>query len=213
MVKRSSKEETWNAGTHLFGAVAALVGLVWMFFLVGDQWGTLPGASCLLYSVCLLLMYVMSTLSHAFEEEKRLHRFRALDQAFIYLLITGTYTPFSVYYWNTSVANALLLAMWVISIGGFIAKLFFSHRVNRVSIFAYVALGWMPIIGLPFQSHWPIQPMLWILAGGIVYSLGTLFLVNDRKAIWLHSAWHLSVMAASAIHFAAVVKFVALAIK
>ena len=209
MVTRSADEEKWNALTHLMGAVLALAGLVWMCVIVAGSGWTVAGVACVVYAVTLLLMFVASTLSHSFQEERKLHRYRALDQACIYLLITGTYTPLSIHCWNTLSAHLLLAVMWAISISGFVAKLFFDHRINRVSVFAYVALGWMPIIGLPFHSHWPVAPMLWVLFGGIVYSLGTMFLINDRKSKWFHPAWHMSVVFASAIHFAAVVRFVA----
>ncbi|QEG23486.1 PAQR family membrane homeostasis protein TrhA [Mariniblastus fucicola] len=210
MVRRDAKEEKWNAGTHFFGMILAFAGLVWMGLLVRESWPSVPALACVVYASLLVLMYMMSTLSHSFAEENKLRRFRALDQASIFLLITGTYTPLSVHFWNTFAANSLLLIMWAISISGFVAKVFFSHRVNRVSVIGFVALGWMPIVGLPFHEHWPVQAMLWVLVGGIVYSLGTIFLLNDQKAKWCHPAWHLSVIAASAIHFGAVVKFVAM---
>lgn len=209
-MKRSPDEERWNASTHLIGACLAAVGLIWMCFRVSGNWQSPSAVACVVYAFLLVLMYTMSTLSHWFDDETNLNRFRALDQACIFLLITGTYTPFSVHYWNTSVANGLLFAMWCISIAGFVAKLYFSHRVNQISIVGYIVLGWMPILGLPFHKHWPTDAMCWVLAGGIVYTLGTIFLLNDQKAKWCHPVWHLSVMAASAIHFAAVVSFVML---
>jgi len=208
MNRRSADEERWNAGTHLLGGCLAAVGLVWMCSQFNGNWHSKSAVACVVYAFLLTLMYVMSTLSHWFDDERNLKRYRALDQACIFLLITGTYTPFSIHFWNTFVANGLLMVMWVISIAGFIAKVFFSHRVNRVSVVGYVLLGWMPILGLPFHEHWPNDAMWWVLAGGIVYSLGTIFLLNDQKAKWCHPVWHLSVIAASAIHFAAVVLFV-----
>jgi len=187
MVKRSVDEERWNAGTHLFGTFLAFGGLVWMTFRFSGNWQSLAAVTCVVYASLLVLMYCMSTLSHWFEDEEKLKRFRSL---------------------SAIVANSLLIAMWTISIAGFVAKVFFSHRVNRVSVIGYVVLGWMPILGLPFHDHWPVDAMLWVLVGGIVYSLGTIFLLNDRKAKWCHPVWHLCVITASAIHFAAVAKFV-----
>ena len=209
MIKRSSEEERVNAATHLMGVLLALVGLVWMSVRLSADWQSRSGIACVVYAFLLVLMYAMSTLSHWFDDEVNLKRYRALDQASIFLLITGTYTPLSIHFWNSSVANGLLITMWVISITMFVAKAFFAHRVDRVSVVGYVALGWMPIIGLPFHDHWPVEAMLWVLVGGIVYSLGVVFLLNDQKAKWCHPVWHLSVVAASVIHFAAIVKFVA----
>ena len=175
MIKRSSEEERVNAATHLMGVLLALVGLVWMSVRLSADWQSRSGIACVVYAFLLVLMYAMSTLSHWFDDEVNLKRYRALDQASIFLLITGTYTPLSIHFWDTMVANGLLIAMWAISIAGFIAKIFFSHRVNRVSVVGYVLLGWMPFLGLPFHDHWPVEAMLWVLSGGIVYSLGTIF--------------------------------------
>lgn len=210
MIRRSPDEERWNAGSHLLGGVLAAVGLVWMCFQLGGNWQSKSGIACVVYAFLLMLMYTMSTVSHWFRDDKNLSRYRSLDQACIFLLITGTYTPFSVHFWDTLVANGLLMTMWAISIAGFFAKAFFSHRVNRVSVIGYVVLGWMPILGLPFHEHWPNAAMGWVLAGGVVYSLGTIFLLNDQKGKWFHLAWHVSVIVASAIHFAAVAMFVLL---
>jgi len=192
----------------MFGGCLAFVGLLWMVVRLGADWQSMSGIASVVYAGLLVLMYAMSTASHWFDDDRNMERFRALDQACIFLLITGTYTPLSIHFWDSAVANGLLIAMWAISIAGFIAKVFFSHRVNRVSVVGYIALGWMPILGLPFHDHWPVEAMLWVLAGGIVYSLGTIFLLNDQKAEWCHPVWHLCVITASAIHFAAVVKFV-----
>jgi hemolysin III len=211
MVQRSAKEEHWNVATHGIGALLAMAGLVWVCVLLNADVFLLTGVACVIYALLLVLMYVMSTLSHWFRDGPNQVRFRALDQAFIFLLIVGTYTPLSFQYWNTTNANGLLMAMWCIAIAGFIAKVFFAHRVNRVSVLGYLVLGWMPVLGLPFHDYWPMAAIGWVLAGGIVYSLGTIFLLNDRKAMWCHPLWHVSVIAASAIHFAAVVKFVVLA--
>ena len=208
MVKRSAKEESWNVATHAFGAILALGGLVWICVLSQGNWLGARSVACIVYGALLVLMYLMSTLSHVFRSDPNQARFRSCDQAFIFLLIVGTYTPFSVSFWDTGAANGLLLAMWSIAIAGFVAKIFFAHRVNRVSVIGYVVLGWMPVLGLPFHDDWPVDAMWWVFGGGVVYSLGTLFLISDQKAQWCHPVWHLSVMAASAIHFAAVMKFV-----
>lgn len=126
MVTRSAEEEKWNAGTHLFGAGLASVGLAWLMFRPSENWQSVSGVACVVYAGLLVLMFSMSTLSHWYRDERRLKRFRSLDQASIFLLITGTYMPLSIHFWDTMVANGLLIAMWAISIAGFIAKFFFT---------------------------------------------------------------------------------------
>lgn len=212
-MKRPVIEERWNAATHGFGTVLSLLGMVWIAhrLTAGTTAVSLSGGiGCIVYAITLLAMFAMSTLSHSFDDEEKMMRFRSLDQACIYLLIVGTYTPFSIEFWNHSLANLLLATMWLIAICGFVVKAFLAHRVNQVSITGYLLLGWLPIVGLPLENSQPPESMLWILAGGIIYSLGTIFLVNDQRVWWFHMAWHLSVIAASAIHFAAVAKFIVL---
>ena len=210
MVQRSANEESWNAGTHLLGAALALPGLVLMWMQVRSSFPSPAAVACVGYVVLLVLMYLMSSASHWFRSAERMERYRALDQAFIYLLIVGTYSPFSIHFWNSVPANLLLGVMWAIALTGFISKVFFRHRVSHVSVIGYVILGWMPVLGLPFHGQWHAACFYWVLAGGIVYSAGTIFLLNDRRAMWCHPVWHLCVMVASAIHFTAVFKFVAL---
>jgi len=186
----------------------AVVGSCWLIGQMTGKVSTAVFVAVVIYATSLVTMYVMSTLSHSFTDEKRFKRFRALDQGCIFLLIVGTYTPISVYHWNTLPANILLGLMWTIAIFGFVSKVFVRHKVDRVSVWIYVALGWMPTIGLLLHEHWPHQCAMWILVGGLIYSAGVGFLLNDQKANWAHPAWHLMVMLASAVHFGAITRFV-----
>jgi hemolysin III len=103
----------------------------------------------------------------------------------------------------------LLGAMWVVALVGFAAKVFFAHRVEAVSITSYVLLGWMPIIAVP--ALWrsaPTGAIASMIAGGLCYTIGTLFLVYDERVRHFHAAWHLFVIAGSACHFLGILVFV-----
>lgn len=202
-------DERLNASTHLLGAVLAAVGGGWLIAHSIESNPFATSWACLIYIVTLVGLYVASGLSHYFSSEPLRTRFRSLDQACIYLLIVGTYTPFSIAYLNSVWWNAVLITMWILAIVGFTSKLLFAHRVDRVSIWIYVLLGWIPALaGMPFNQEVPGDCMAWIVAGGVVYTVGTYFLFNDQRTIFHHAIWHLFVLAASTMHFYAVIRYV-----
>lgn len=207
--RRSSTDEFANATTHGVGLLLALAGALFMMPGVLAH-GNLPLVTgCGLYLASLVAVYAMSTLSHLATSVKWRSLFRKLDQAFIYLLIVATYTPFSLAYLRGGVWSALLVIMWMVALTGFVAKTIFAHRVEAVSIASYVLLGWMPILAVP--AIWRAAPagaFDLMIAGGACYMAGTLFLVNDELARYFHAAWHLLVMAGSTCHFCAIFVFV-----
>ena len=206
---RSSADERMNAATHAFGLVLAVIGALVMAGSVaadGDLWRTI---GCGVYLASLMAVYAMSTLSHIVAAPRWKLLFRRLDQGFIYLLIVATYTPFSLAYLRTGVGWALLAAMWIVAIVGFFAKVFIGHRVEAVSLASYLLLGWMPIIAAPtLFDIMPLGALLWMIGGGICYTAGTYFLVNDERVRHFHALWHLSVIAGSVCHFLGILIFV-----
>lgn len=208
---RSGTDELLNASTHAVGLVIAVIGALVMMssvFAVENAWLAM---SCAVYMTSLAAMYAMSTLSHSSTSPKWRSLFRKLDQAFIYILIVATYTPFSLAYLRGNVWLMLLGAMWVVALIGFAAKVCFAHRVEAVSITSYVVLGWMPVIAVP--ALWRAAPrtaIVLMIAGGVCYTVGTLFLVNDERVRHFHVAWHLLVIGGSVCHFFGIWEFVVL---
>ena len=207
--RRSSTDEFANATTHGFGLLIALAGALVVIPNVlahGDS-RLIIGSG--LYLTSLVAVYAMSTLSHVATSVRWKSLFRKYDQAFIYVLIVATYTPFSLAYLSGHGWSMLLVVMWTVALGGFAAKTIFAHRVETVSIASYVILGWMPIVALP--TIWrsaPTGAFDLIIAGGACYMAGTLFLVNDELVRYFHAAWHLLVIAGSACHFVAIFGFI-----
>jgi hemolysin III len=176
--------------------------------LVGqhDRW---LGTGCLMYLVSLLSVYAMSTLSHGATSAKWKSRFRALDQGFIYLLIVGTYTPYSLAYLHGPKWVALMCVMWSVALVGFVAKVFFAHRVESVSVMAPLMLGWIPIVAVPtLMRTAPSGAFEMILSGGICYTAGILFLIYDERVKHFHAMWHLCVIAGSTCHFCGLLNYV-----
>jgi hemolysin III len=207
--QRAVVDERINAATHAFGTLLAIVGTLIMAEAVkgrGDAW---IEAGCAIYLASLIAVYAMSTLSHAAWPPQRKAFFRRLDQAFIYLLIAGTYTPFSVAYLRSGWWWVLLGTIWCVAIVGFVSKLFFAHRVEAVSIASYVILGWLPAMAAPaLMSTLPFGAFAWMLVGGVCYTVGTLFLKNDDRVRHFHAVWHLCVIAGSTCHFLGILLYV-----
>jgi hemolysin III len=207
--QRSAADELVNAATHGLGLVLAIAGTLVMHSGVrahGDPW---LAVGCGLYLVSLLAVYAMSTLSHSAATPKWKTLFRRLDQGFIYILIVATYTPLSLAYLHGRFWSILLGAMWAAALIGFVAKVFFSHRVDAVSVASYMALGWMPALGVPELMRAVPTGVLWsMFLGGACYTVGTLFLTYDQRVRHFHAAWHLCVIAGSACHFVGILVFV-----
>lgn len=208
--QRSLTDERLNAATHGFGLALAVVGALVMAGWVaadGDAWRIV---GCSVYLASLVTVYAMSTLSHTATSPRWKSLFRRLDQGFIYLLIAATYTPFSLAYLRSGLWWALLGAMWSVALFGFIAKVFFAHRVEAVSVASYILLGWMPIVAAPaLMRLMPMGAFWWMVGGGLCYTVGTLFLMNDGRVRHFHALWHLCVIAGSVCHFLGILIFVA----
>jgi hemolysin III len=206
---RTSAEELMNGATHALGLLLAVIGALVMAGAIsadGDTWRTI---GCAVYLASLILVYAMSTLSHVITTPRWKLLFRRLDQGFIYLLIVATYTPFSLAYLRTGLWWALLATMWTVAIIGFIAKVFFSHRVEAVSLASYLLLGWMPLVAAPKLVHlMPTGALLWMIGGGLCYTIGTFFLMNDERVRHFHALWHICVIAGSVCHFLGILIFV-----
>ncbi|HTN76269.1 MAG TPA: hemolysin III family protein [Pirellulaceae bacterium] len=208
-MERARQEEVANTITHALGFFLSLPAgayLMYRALQTGDAWHI---AGCAIYSVTMLGVYLASTLSHCVHEVGWKHWCRQLDQAAIYLFIAGTFTPFAFDYLRDGWWVVITVLVWGIALSGCFAKLFLSHRIHGVEIPVYVMLGWLPIFGAPHVAHFCSPNVLWwMLAGGLCYTIGTWFLKNDHRAWWIHSIWHLLVIAGTALHYAAIVLFV-----
>ena len=207
---RSPVEELLNSITHGFGLMLSLVGAVALasyFRQLEDAWRIL---GCSIYASALIAVYAASTLSHVTTSPRARRLFRNLDQAFIYLLIVATYTPFGLTFLRTGWWLVFLGVMWAAALAGFFSKILFSHQVDSVSIRNYVLLGWMPIVAaIPLIQLVSVDALLLMLIGGLCYTIGTAFLVCDHRAVYFHAIWHLFVIAGSTCHFVAILMAVA----
>ena len=206
---RSRAEELVHTITHGVGLLFSIGGafvLVIRALSSGDAWRI---TGCSVFALALIAVYAASTLSHSIIEPGLKRVFRILDQSFIYLLIAGTYTPFALEYLRSGWWWLVFALMWTVALMGFFSKVQFSHRIDAVTIWSYVLLGWMPIAFAPaYVTLVPAAALWWIAIGGLCYTIGTVFLVVDYRHFHFHGIWHLLVMAGSTCHYCAVFLFV-----
>ena len=198
------RDEIANALTHGLGAAAALAGgavLITLAAIHGDGW-QLAGA--IVFGITLLLLYTASTLYHAIQHPIAKGRLKVFDHCAIYLLIAGTYTPFTLIGLRGPWGWGLFAAIWTIALAGVVFKLFHTGRVPRLSTALYVAMGWLVVVAIkPMLASIDVWTLGWLLAGGVFYTLGTYF--YHRESIpYAHAIWHLFVIAGSVCHFVAV---------
>ena len=207
---RPTADELLNTLTHAAGLLLSIIGAAVMLHCVLDHGDVWRCVGCGIYLASLVGLYACSTLSHSASQPGQKRKFRMLDQAFIYLLIVGTYTPFALAYLRSGWWLAFLAVYWAIGLFGFFSKMLIAHRVESVAIWIYLLLGWMPVIAaFPLVGLVPAIPLWWMLFGGICYSVGTFFLMNDHRTPHFHAIWHIFVIAGSAFHFFAILYSVA----
>ncbi|CAI6030739.1 hypothetical protein PAECIP112173_00626 [Paenibacillus sp. JJ-100] len=200
----SRREEFANAVTHGIGAalsVAALVLLIVFSSMKGTAWHVV---SFTIYGITMLMLYTNSTLVHALKEGKAKDLFEFFDHSSIYLFIAGTYTPFLFVAVRGTLGWTLFGIIWGIALAGVIFKAFFTKKFLFMSTIFYIAMGWLIVIAWnPLVTAIPTGGIVLLVAGGLMYTLGTLFYVW-RGFPFHHAIWHLFVLAGSILHFFAV---------
>lgn len=194
-----------DTATAAAGLVLAAVGGVLMLVLAllarPDAWQL---ASAIVFSASLLLMHLASTLYHREREPLRRGRLKIFDHCAIYLLIAGTYTPFTLIGLRGGLGWSLFAAIWSLAALGTVFKLFFTGRFKLLSTLVYVAMGWLVMVAIkPVLAALDAWTFGWLLAGGIAYTLGTVFYMN-KSLRYAHAFWHVFVIAGGGCHFIAV---------
>lgn len=200
--------ERFNAFTHLGGAVFAAVGavvLVWMAAQEGDPWKL---TSFSVYASALLLLYGISTLYHSTRGRAKAI-LRKLDHCAIYLLIAGTYTPFSLVTLRGPWGWTLFALAWGLAALGISQEFIFGKGARIGSVIIYAVMGWMGLVAIvPLAQGLGVAGLAWLLAGGIFYTTGIAFYALDGRFRHFHGVWHLFVLAGSVSHFIAVSLYV-----
>ena len=204
---QSLGEEIANSISHGVGLLAATLALPVLLFgaIRRGGIGTLIGAS--IFGVTTLLLYAASTLYHALANNRAKRVFRVLDHSAIYLLIAGTYTPFSLGVLRGTWGWILLVLVWSLALAGVILKATGNMQHPIYSTGLYLGMGWLVILAFkPLSIHLPAWGLFWLLAGGIGYTAGIAFFAA-RRLPYSHFIWHLFVISGTTCHFIAVFWF------
>ncbi len=201
-------DEYANLMTHGLGLLLSLVASAVLMSHAMERQRAITIATCAIYCTTLVGLYAASTLSHAFHDLARRRFYRALDQACIFLLIAGSFTPVGVAYFRHGWPFLIVPVMWVIALCGVVLVARVGNLTRRAK-FLYGILGWLPVIAIkPLYDAAPFELVAWMIAGGVLYSTGTLFLTVDERVRYFHALWHTFVIAGSTCHYIAILQFV-----
>jgi hemolysin III len=207
-LKNLSIEELANTLTHGFGLLLSIAGFIFLVVLAGikgDFWHIL---SSVVYGLSLVILYAASTFYHGASEPELKHKLRIVDHCCIYLLIAGSYTPFSLIVLRGTYANTLLAVFWVFAIVGILTKIFFFHKFPIAQVISYLVMGWIGVLAVePLFAALGFAPIALVIAGGLAYTLGIIFFAWE-KLPHNHAIWHLFVLTGSICHYLAVVIYV-----
>ena len=200
--------EKFNALTHLVGAVLALGGAVVLILLAaldGDPWKVV---SVSIYGVTLVLLYSFSTLYHSLRGPAK-DILRKFDHHSIYLLIAGSYTPVCLVTLRGPWGWSLLGVVWGLAVLGSLQELRPQRGARMLSVLIYVVMGWVALVALvPLLQVLGQTGFAWVAAGGVFYTVGIVFYVLDTRLTHAHGVWHLFVIAGSATHYVAILRYV-----
>ena len=205
---QSLGEEIANATTHGLGAALSIAGLTILVVLATLNGDAIHIVSLAIYGSTLVLLYLASTIYHAIQHSRAKAVLNVLDHAAIFLLIAGTYTPFTLISMGGVLGWTLFVIVWALAVAGVLFKVFNRSHSERVPLPIYLAMGWLIIIAAgELLGAVGVGGTIWLLVGGLFYSFGVIFFVWERLP-YNHTVWHLFVMAGSACHFTAVAVYV-----
>ena len=204
--EQSRREELTNSISHGIGLLAAIFGtpILIVHAVRHGEAGYLVGTS--IFTATMILLYLASTLYHGLPHKSPLKKpFRVIDHSVIYLLIAGTYTPFTLGVLHGAWGWTMFGLIWGLAAIGITLKVFRKLGHPVISTGLYLVMGWLILIAIaPLYRILPTAGLLWLIAGGISYTAGVAFYVTDGRLRYGHSIWHLFVLGGTACHYFAV---------
>ncbi len=210
-------EEISNSITHGIGSLLSIAALVIMVVVAAIHHNTMGVVTSAIFGASLIILYTMSTLYHAISNEKAKKVLKVFDHCTIYLLIAGSYTPFTLVALRSVdpiKAWVIFSIVWGIAILGTILYAFFKNKFKVLNIVSYIVMGWVVVIAIPeiiefFKINNAMAGFYLLLAGGLSYTLGVIFYALQKKNLrYFHTIWHLFVLGGSICHFLSVTLFV-----
>ena len=204
---QSLGEEIANSVSHGIGLLLALAGFPVLVVATLRRGDVVEVVGATVFGITVVLLYSTSMLFHAFRQSRAKRIFQVLDHSAIYLLIAGTYTPFTLGVLHGTWGWILFGLVWSMAAVGIMLKALGGVRYNTVSTLVYIAMGWLVVIAA--DKVWALVPgwgIFWLVAGGIAYTAGAAFFLAERIR-YFHFVWHLFVVAGTACHFIAVLRY------
>ena len=194
-------EEIFNSVSHGVGTLLEIGGMVVLIVfsaIYADAWAVVSAS---IYGATLTILYAMSTLYHSLTNNKAKKFFRIMDHNSIFLLIAGTYTPFTLVALRGGLGWTLFGIVWGATVLGVIFNSINLEKYKKISLVCYIAMGWVIIMAIkPMIAALPIVSLIFLVLGGICYTGGVVFYAI-KKIRYFHSVWHLFVLAGSILHY------------
>ena len=201
-------EERLNILTHLFGLILSTIGLYFLIqkaIMLDKLWATF---SFTIFGLSMIILYLASTLYHASTKVEKRKRLKVFDHIAIYLLIAGSYTPFTLVSLENHSGWTVFYIVWGFALIGIIIKLFFTGKFDIISTLMYVFMGWMIVFSFnDLKETVPSLGIDWLVAGGIAYTVGAI-LYSIKKIPYNHAIFHLFVLLGTFCHYIAIVKYI-----
>ena len=211
--RRLSAEELANSLTHGVGLALSVAGFIVLVVLAAIRGSAWRIASCAVYGSTLICLYTASTLYHGIRSRRLKRVLKICDHSAIYLLIAGTYTPFLLVNLRGSWGSSLFAVIWGLAMAGILFKVWFVEHFSVLSTMLYLLMGWLALVAVkPMLLSVPQSGVLWLLAGGVLYTVGVVFYAW-KKIPYSHAIWHGFVIAGSTCHYFAVLCSVILPVK
>lgn len=201
-------EEKFNIISHGIGFVLAIIGLILLCLRAIEFGETQHLVSVIIYGVSMAILYAASTLFHSAKKLTRRRRLNIFDHAAIYVFIAGSYTPFTLITLEGETGWWLFVTVWSFALVGVILKLFFTGKYDKISTAMYVLMGWLIVFAAnPMMENLSKEGLIWLLAGGISYTIGAIFYSFDRMN-FNHAIFHVFVLLGSICHFVSIYFYV-----
>ena len=201
-------EEKINIISHAIGFILSIVALVLLVThanLHGDVWHIV---SFSIFGASLIILYAASTFYHNAKKPELRNRLKIIDHAAIYVLIAGSYTPFTLVTLQGTIGWVIFGTSWGLALTGIILKLFFTGKYNLISTLMYVFMGWVIVFAIkPLINNLPLEGLFWLFAGGMAYTIGAI-LYSIKKIKFNHAIFHVFVLMGSFSHFVSVFFYV-----
>lgn len=200
-------EERINGLSHALGAILALIATYFML-MKGSYLPAWQYFGLIVYGLSMILLFSSSAVYHFCQDEQKRAWYKKLDHTAIYYLIAGTYTPFLAIALPTAKAHYLLIALWVIAAIGTLFKLIFIHRFQKISLIAYLVMGWLAVLVIDDMQRFLKPDALKLLViGGLAYTIGALFYALKRVR-YTHAIWHIFVLIGAGSQFLSIYLYV-----